>query len=181
MIYSSGHFVNGSFLQVHRTSHNRHSTFDSFGCRQFFHSSIDRPYETVASTRVQVLPRLIFSIALIFTSYVKLRVESTSRDQTPEGWAHFFLTDPLILYSRSAHLIGEGPSQDLRTGQSLLEGMLKTNAASAERWFHLGGVLLESGQLEKGEYCFTRAAELAPNTADTWLNLANFYIGQNQP
>src|SRR6266516_2421104 len=23
-------------LQVHRTSHNRHSTFDSFGCRQFF-------------------------------------------------------------------------------------------------------------------------------------------------
>src|SRR5207249_7580965 len=25
-------------LQVHRTSHNRHSTFDSFGCRQFLHS-----------------------------------------------------------------------------------------------------------------------------------------------
>src|SRR5439155_21119628 len=31
-------------LQVHRTSHNRHSTFDSFGCRRFFHSSYDRPY-----------------------------------------------------------------------------------------------------------------------------------------
>src|SRR5438876_10984065 len=27
-------------LQVHRTSHNRHSTFDSFGCRQFLHSFI---------------------------------------------------------------------------------------------------------------------------------------------
>src|SRR5436309_6558896 len=33
-------------LQVHRTSHNRHSTFDSFGCRQFLHSSIDRPYSS---------------------------------------------------------------------------------------------------------------------------------------
>src|SRR5213083_2147074 len=32
--------------QVHRTSHNRNSTFDSFGCRQFFHSSIDRPYSS---------------------------------------------------------------------------------------------------------------------------------------
>src|SRR6266516_6322899 len=31
-------------LQVHRTSHNRHSIFDSFGCRQFFHSSTERPY-----------------------------------------------------------------------------------------------------------------------------------------
>src|SRR5436309_15763714 len=30
-------------LQVHRTSHNRHSTFDSFGCRRFFHSSYERP------------------------------------------------------------------------------------------------------------------------------------------
>src|SRR6266581_9254219 len=50
MIYSSGHFVNGSFLQVHRTSHNRHSTFDSFGCRQFFHSSIDRPYSRGINT-----------------------------------------------------------------------------------------------------------------------------------
>jgi len=128
-----------------------------------------------------VLARLIFSITLILTSYVKLCVESPSRDQTPEGGANFLLTDPLTLYSRSAHLIGEGPSQDLRTGQSLLEGMLQTNSASAERWFHLGGVLLESGQLEKGKYCFTRAAELAPNTADTWLNLANFYISQNQP
>src|SRR6266702_4749161 len=35
-------------LQVHRTSHNRHSTFDSLGCRQFFHSSIDLPYCSAA-------------------------------------------------------------------------------------------------------------------------------------
>src|SRR5881296_1917211 len=37
-------------LQVHRTSHNRHSTFDSFGCRQFFHSTIDRRYSVRTST-----------------------------------------------------------------------------------------------------------------------------------
>ncbi len=128
-----------------------------------------------------MLARLIFSITLILTSYVKLCVESRARDQTPEGRANFFLTDPLTLYSRSAHLIGEGPSQDVRIGQKLLEGMLQTNPASAERWFHLGGVFLESGQFDKGKYCFARAAELAPNIADTWLNLANFYIGQNQP
>src|SRR5437773_12086148 len=30
-------------LHVHRTSHNRHSTFDSFVCRRFFHSSYERP------------------------------------------------------------------------------------------------------------------------------------------
>ena len=29
-------------LQVHRISHNRHSTFDSFAFRQFFHSSYGR-------------------------------------------------------------------------------------------------------------------------------------------
>src|SRR5437773_7413385 len=36
-------------LQVHRTSHNRHSTFDSFGCRRFFHSSYDRRYSSTIS------------------------------------------------------------------------------------------------------------------------------------
>src|SRR5436309_12124820 len=34
-------------LQVHRTSHNRHSTFDSFGCRQFFHRSNRPPLQSI--------------------------------------------------------------------------------------------------------------------------------------
>src|SRR5436190_2279517 len=46
-IFNGNNLVIRSFrqlvvLQVHRTSHNRHSTFDSFGFRQFFHSSYDR-------------------------------------------------------------------------------------------------------------------------------------------
>src|SRR6266571_7146841 len=56
-------------LQVHRTSHNRHSTFDSFGCRQFFHSTIDRRYSSRTST---FCPKPLIALPNSFSNIISL-------------------------------------------------------------------------------------------------------------
>ena len=127
-----------------------------------------------------VIARFLLSAALICAACIKLSLESASADRQQAGWTHFYLVAPNTLFSRGTQLLEDGPAQDLKAGQSILKGLVQTNPASADRWSDLGGVFLEAGQLDKGKYCFLRAAQLAPNTAETWLSVANFYIDRQQ-
>src|SRR5437879_11342408 len=79
-------------LQVHRTSHNRHSTFDSFGCRRFFHSSYERPrYISCAK------PRLIWTSSGCFLSRFSEGIPVRAKDFS-QSW----IDGPRILPSMYA-------------------------------------------------------------------------------
>src|SRR5213594_3621734 len=51
------------------TSHNRHSTSDSFGCRQFFHSTIDCRYSSRTST---FCPKPLIALPNSFSNIISL-------------------------------------------------------------------------------------------------------------
>src|SRR5205809_6358063 len=106
------------------------------------------------------MARFLLSSALICAACIKLSLESASADRQQAGWTHFYLVAPNTLFSRGTQLLEDGPAQDLKAGQSILKGLVQTNPASADRWSDLGGVFLEAGQLDKGKYCFLRAAQL---------------------
>jgi len=111
---------------------------------------------------------------------VKLSLESPPTDNQEVEGARVYWTNPNTVFERAVQLVTEGPAQDLVAGQSILEGLVRTNASSADRWSSLGGVLLKTGHPDKAEYCFRRAVQLAPNTAETCLSVANFYIDRKQ-
>jgi len=127
-----------------------------------------------------MIARLLLSTLLICVSCIKLSLESALMDDLPAAPARFYLTNPITLDTHAIDLQEAGLAQDLRARQNVLEGLLQTNAASARRWSDLGGAYLEAGQPEKGKYCFLRAAELAPNSDETWFTLAHFYIDLEQ-
>jgi Tetratricopeptide repeat len=124
--------------------------------------------------------RVLLGAVLVSLPAIKLSLESESKDRQAQGWTHFYLIDPTTLTLRADGKLVEGPTQNLTVGQSLLEGLLVTDAASAQRWSNLGAVLARTGQIAKAKYCYSRAAQLAPNSIETLLSVANFYINTRQ-
>jgi len=131
-----------------------------------------------------VLPsiaRLLLSAVLVSGAWVKISLESTSKDHQQVGWTHVYLTDPDTLFTRAVERLKEGPAQDLDAGQNILKGLLRTNAASGNRWADVEGAFVQAGQIDKAEYCLDRAAQLAPNSAGTLLSIAIFYLNTTKP
>ena len=124
--------------------------------------------------------RFLLSLTLVSAAGAKLYLESPSNDDRHAGWAHPVVTDSNTLSARAYQRMDEGPSQDLANAQRILEQLLATNAASAEQWWSLGAVLAKTGQMEKGRYCYLRAAELAPNSVEAQLAVASFYINAGE-
>ena len=91
-----------------------------------------------------------------------------------------YLTDPDTLAVRAAQQLESGPDQDLAAGRKKLEELIVTDAASSQRWSTLGAVVAGAGEIEKGRYCLVRATNLAPNSVDTLLSAATFYIQLGQ-
>jgi tetratricopeptide (TPR) repeat protein len=60
---------------------------------------------------------------------------------------------------------------------------LERNAGSADRWSDVGETLLSAGNKGLAEYCYRRAAALAPQDLQTLLNIADFYsnTGDSSP
>jgi tetratricopeptide (TPR) repeat protein len=124
--------------------------------------------------------RFLLSAVLVLSASAKLFLESAAKDTQKQGWTHFYLTDPKTLNRRAVLELQEGPARNLNAGHDILQGLLVTDAASRERWADFGGVLAQAGQIEKAEYCYLRAAQLAPNSAETLLSVAGFYRNTNQ-
>jgi len=80
---------------------------------------------------------------------VKLSLESPPTDNQEVEGARVYWTNPNTVFERAVQLVTEGPAQDLVAGQSILEGLVRTNASSADRWSSLGGVLLKTGHPDK--------------------------------
>ncbi len=112
---------------------------------------------------------------------MKVSLESVSRDHQQVVWTHFYLTDPDTLFTRAIERLKEGPALDLDGGQNILKGLLRTNAASGDRWVDAEGAFVQAGQIDKAEYCLDRAAQLAPNSAGTLLSIAIFYLNTTKP
>ena len=125
--------------------------------------------------------RVLLSAALLSVACIKLYLESPSKDGRELGWTHSYLTDSNTLIARSYQRIEVGPTQDLATARSILQQVLLTNSASAEQWSTLGAVLVGTGEIEKGRYCYVRAGQLAPRSAETDLAIAHFYINVHEP
>ena len=125
--------------------------------------------------------RLLLSATLIAFTSAKLYLESRALDDQTVGAIHSFLIDSNTLVARAYQRIDDGPSQDLAAAQRLLEQLVVTNAASAEQWSTLGEVLIKTGQSEKGRYCYLRAGQLAPRSAETDLAIANYYLYVRDP
>jgi len=128
-----------------------------------------------------VIARLLLSAVLVSAAWMKVCLESASRDHQPVGWTHFYLTDPDTLFTRAIERLKEGPALDLDGGQNILKGLLRTNAASGDRWVDAEGAFVQAGQIDKAEYCLDRAAQLAPNSAGTLLSIAIFYLNTTKP
>ncbi len=111
----------------------------------------------------------------------KLTLESPSLDSQKVGVIHPFLVDSNTLVTRAYQRIEDGPSQNLADAKKILEQLVITNAASAEQWSTLGEVLVKTGERENGRYCYLRAGQLAPRSAETDLAIANFYISVRDP
>jgi len=77
--------------------------------------------------------------------------------------------------------LDEGTPKDLETVRSVLAKLLVSNAASADQWSTLGALLVKTGDIEKGRYCYMRAGQLAPRSVETDLAIANFYIDLHDP
>jgi len=137
----------------------------------------------LAAALSEVVPKaaqVLLSLVLICSACVELSLESPSTNYREVEGAWVYLTNPNSVFERAVQFLMEGPAQDLRAGQSIVEGVVRTNAASADRWASLGGLLVKTGHPDKGQYCLLRAIELAPNTADTAISVANFYIDRKQ-
>ena len=124
--------------------------------------------------------RLLLSAVLVLSGAAKLFLESTPKDTQKQGWTHFYLTDPTTLYWRAFQQLKEGPAQNLGAAHSIIQGLLVTNLANRQRWTDFGGVLADEGQIRKAEYCYLRAAQLAPNSVETLLSVAIFYRNTNR-
>ena len=91
------------------------------------------------------------------------------------------LVDSNTLVARAYQRIEDGPSQNLVAAKGILKQLVVTNASSAEQWSTLGEVLVKTGQRENGRYCYLRAGQLAPRSAETDLAIANFYMYIRDP
>src|SRR5205085_9734765 len=120
--------------------------------------------------------RILLSVFLLCGGWVRLSIESSSRDSLPVRQAQFYLEDPATLVSRAAAYLEDGAGQSLSKGQQLLEGLLEADAGSAERWSALGGAYRPLGQTATAEYCYKRALALSPYSAETPLSLATLYV-----
>jgi hypothetical protein len=125
--------------------------------------------------------RLLLSATLLAFACLKLYLESPSLDNQKAVPIHSFLVDSNTLVARAYQQIEDGPSQNLVAAKGILEQLVVTNAASAEQWSTLGEVLVKTGQRENGRYCYLRAGQLAPRSAETDLAIANFYIYVQDP
>lgn len=125
--------------------------------------------------------RLLLSATLVAFTCAKLYLESPSLDNQKVGAIHSILVDSNTLMARVYQRIEDGPSQDLTSAKLILDQLVVTNAASAEQWSTLGEVLVKTGQRENGRYCYLRAGQLAPRSAETDLAIANFYIYAHDP
>jgi hypothetical protein len=71
-----------------------------------------------------------------------------------------------------------------RIGYSLsarvLGAVLNRDASSAYRWTDVGEVLTGNGDLQRAEYCYRKAAELAPFDPQILLAAGNFYTTQGK-
>ena len=128
---------------------------------------------------LSIFSRLLLSAALISVSFTKLSLESATRDH-PLPQTHFTLINPGTTVQRLSDVLETGAAQDLTAGRNILQRLLQTNAGSADLWASLGAVYLQSGNATDAKYCYLRAAALAPNSAGTVLNLANYYIRTHQ-
>ena len=115
--------------------------------------------------------QFLFSAFLVCIAWFKLSVDSSN---------HTYLIDPNTLTLRASGYLEVGPTQNLAAGKSILQELLVTNVASAEQWSQLGSVLVAGGETEKGRYCYSRAALLAPNSVETMLSVTNFFINTKQ-
>jgi tetratricopeptide (TPR) repeat protein len=121
------------------------------------------------------------SATLVAFTCAKLDLESRSRDNQGASAIHSLLVDSNTLVARAYQQIEDGPSQNLAAAKGILEQLVVTNASSAEQWSTLGEVLVKTGQIENGRYCYLRAGQLAPRSAETDLAIANFYIYVRDP
>jgi hypothetical protein len=112
---------------------------------------------------------------LVSVAGAKLYLESPSQASQQVGWLSY-LTEPNTRIALAFQKMEEGPTQNLYAASSIFKNLLVGNPASAERWSELGAVLVETGDRERGRYCYMRAGELAPRSAETDLAIANFYI-----
>ena len=118
---------------------------------------------------------------LLYSCARLLAVHVSNADETIERvLGCFYLSDDISLTSAAFQHLMEGPALNPAAANDIFHELLERDPASADRWCDMGAILAHTGQIEKGKYCFLRAAQLAPNSPQISMSIANSYfiVGQ---
>jgi tetratricopeptide (TPR) repeat protein len=69
---------------------------------------------------------------------------------------------------------------DRASAEQLFREALKKDPASPYRWCDMGHALMLSSRYAEAQQCFTRAAELAPNSPPVLIRVANFHFNAGE-
>jgi hypothetical protein len=88
----------------------------------------------------------------------------------------WLLVDEESQLRRAYEQMGNGDSAGLKEAVSAFSALLRQNPASPYRWCDLGEAVLESGEVGRARYCFSRAYEFGPHVAPVLMRIANFHF-----
>jgi tetratricopeptide (TPR) repeat protein len=91
-----------------------------------------------------------------------------------------FLTADDICLAANAIEKDNGTRDGAWRAAALFSGIVQREPASAYQWSYLGDSLAHAGDLVRAEHCFLRAVQLSPKSAQTLLNIADFYYNSSQ-
>jgi hypothetical protein len=127
----------------------------------------------------RVAPAVFGSIVLGYgtSQLLSAKFGSAQAETTLE---RVYLVDDHVLLARANESLEEGPAQNVPVARALFQKLVLSNSASSDRWADLGAAFDLSGQRPKGKYCFARAAELSPNSAQSALSIARHFVNTNR-
>src|SRR5437867_5168809 len=105
------------------------------------------------------LPLLFGCILVLFAAgriILDMNIDKNSRLERILCRSLLLCSDDL-LFEMAGEQLERGGAQNLQQAVANFQEALRRNPASASRWCDLGEALLESGQIEKARYCFSRA------------------------
>jgi hypothetical protein len=121
---------------------------------------------------------LLFGAVILLYSWARLLAVNVPKgNETIErALGCFYLSDDVSLTSAALQHLMEGPALNPAAAHDIFREVLERDAASADRWCDMGAILAHLGQIEKGKYCFLRAAQLAPNSPLISMSIGTSYV-----
>jgi hypothetical protein len=105
-----------------------------------------------------------------------IKFQGSQRVERQRLLSHFSILDNDLIVENAYKQFYQGDRDNLDSAVKLFREALRKDPASPYRWCDLGEALLETEQVERARYCFSRALEFGPNTAPILLRVANFHF-----